>query len=73
MLASNPIKVILLPEGAFAGYIDQRRAEGADLAHLKPRHINPSDAELSLLKVRVKAVPEVEVVAEAKTEAVAGR
>ena len=77
MLDSNPMKVTLLPEGAFANYIAQRRAEGADLAHLKPRHINPSDAELSLLRARVKAVPEVEVAveaeAEAEAEAVAGR
>jgi len=71
MLDLNPIKVTLLPESAFANYIDQRRAEGADLAHLKPRHINPSDAELALLRTRVKAVPAVEVAAEA--EAVAGR
>ncbi len=72
-LDTIPIEVTLLPVGAFDNYITQRRAEGADLAHLKPRHINPSDAELSLLKVRVKAVPEVEVVAETETEAVAGR
>jgi len=69
----KPIDVTLLPEGAFANYIAERRAEGADLAHLKPRHINPSDAELSLLRARVKAVPEVEVTAEAEAEAVAGR
>jgi hypothetical protein len=75
MLDLNPIKVTLLPEGAFANYIAQRRAEGADLAHLKPRHINPSDAELAVLRARVKAVPEVEVTAEAEAEAeaVAGR
>jgi len=73
MLTLNPIKVTLLPEGVFANYIDQRRAEGADLAHLKPRHINPSDAELSLLRARVKAVPEVEIAAEAETEVIAGR
>jgi len=66
---SNPIEVTLLPEGAFANYIAQRRAEGADLAHLKPRHINPSDRELSLLKARVEAVPEVEVAAEAEVVA----
>ncbi|MBN2461992.1 MAG: GH3 auxin-responsive promoter family protein [Dehalococcoidia bacterium] len=64
-----PIEVTLLPVGAFDNYIAQRRAEGADLAHLKPRHINPSDAELSLLRVKVKAVPEVEVAAEAEAEA----
>ena len=66
---SNPIEVTLLHEGAFDNYIAQRRAEGADLAHLKPHHINPSDTELSLLKAKVKAVPEVEVAAEAEAEA----
>jgi hypothetical protein len=75
ILDPNPIKVTLLTEGAFANYIAQRRAEGADLAHLKPRHINPSNAELALLKVKVKAVPEVAVTAEAETgaEVVSGR
>ncbi len=67
----KPIEVILLPEGAFANYTAQRRAEGADLAHLKPPHINPSDRVLSLLGTKVEAVPEVEVAAEA--EAVTGR
>jgi hypothetical protein len=68
-----PIEVTLLPVGAFDNYIAKRRAEGADLAHLKPRHINPSDAELDVLRARVKAAPEIEVVAEAEAEAVAGR
>jgi len=63
-----PIEVSLLPEGAFANYIDKRRAEGADLAHLKPHHINPSDSELSLLRARVKTVREVPVSTEAETE-----
>jgi hypothetical protein len=69
VLDLKPIEVTLLPEGAFANYIAQRRAEGADLAHLKPRHINPSEKELSLLKARVEAVPEVEVAAEAEVVA----
>ncbi len=38
----KPIKVALLPQGAFDNYRAQRQAEGADLAHLKPPHINPS-------------------------------
>jgi len=71
MLDSNPIQVTLLPEGAFANYISQRQAEGADLAHIKPPHINPSEGVLSLLGAKVEVVPEVEVAAEAKTEAVA--
>ena len=43
------IKVDLLPKGTFAGYIARRQAEGADLAHLKPPHINPAEKILSIL------------------------
>jgi hypothetical protein len=57
MADPNPLEVTLLPDGAFITYIAQRRAEGADLAHLKPRHINPSERELLLLGEKVKAVP----------------
>ena len=71
ILDSNPIKITLLSEGAFANHIASRRAEGADLAHLKPRHINPSEKELALLRAKVEAMPGVEVVAE--TEVVARR
>ena len=73
VLDLKPIKVTLLLERAFASYIARRRAEGADLAHLKPHHINPSDAELDVLRARVKVAAEVEVAAEAETETVAGR
>jgi len=53
------VKVTLLPLGAFANYIAQRQVEGADLAHLKPPHVNPSEKVLSLLLGR----PEAEAVA----------
>ena len=53
------LEVTLLPEGAFSNYISQRRAEGAEPAHLKPRHINPPDKVLSLLLAKPKAVPRV--------------
>jgi hypothetical protein len=43
------IKLDILPKGTFADYISRRRAEGADLAHLKPPHVNPSDKVLSIL------------------------
>jgi len=43
------VEVSLLPEGAFSGFIARRQAEGADLGHLKPPHINPSDRVLALL------------------------
>jgi hypothetical protein len=43
------VDVTLLPRGAFANYTARRQAEGADLAHLKPPHINPSEKVLALL------------------------
>ncbi len=59
------VKVTLLPTGVFANYISKRRAEGAELAHLKPPHINPSDKTLSLLLSK----PETSAGVEAATEA----
>jgi len=56
------VEITLLPRGAFANYTSQRQAEGADLAHLKPPHINPSDKVLSLLLAKPE---EVKVEAEA--------
>lgn len=43
------VEVNVLSPGAFAYFTEQRRAEGADLAHLKPPHINPSQRVLDLL------------------------
>jgi len=60
VLGLKPIKVTFLPQGAFARYISQRQAEGADLGTIKPPHINPSDKVLSLLgapKIVVEAAP----------------
>ncbi len=60
VLNLNPIEVTLLPQGAFSNYDSQRQAEGIDIGHLKPPHINPSDEVLSLLvapKVAVEAAP----------------
>ncbi|MBM3118087.1 MAG: GH3 auxin-responsive promoter family protein [Chloroflexi bacterium] len=65
----NPLKVTLLSCGAFTDYIAQRRAEGADLAHLKPRHINPSERELSLLGEKMKVVPVEAAVTETEVAA----
>jgi hypothetical protein len=53
------VEVTLLPKGTFANYTAQRQAEGADLAHLKPPHINPPEEVLSHLLGR----PEAEAVA----------
>ena len=46
------VRVNLLPKGAFANYMSYRQAEGADLAHLKPPHVNPSQNVLSLLQAQ---------------------
>jgi len=46
------VEVNMLSPGAFAHFTEQRRAEGADLAHLKPPHMNPSSRVLELLTQR---------------------
>jgi len=61
------VEVNLLPQGAFANYTAQRQAEGADLAHLKPPHINATEKVLSLLMAKPE---EVKVGAEAEVAAV---
>ncbi|MFH1651799.1 MAG: GH3 auxin-responsive promoter family protein [Chloroflexota bacterium] len=45
------IKVKLLPRGTFASYTAARQAEGADIAHIKPPHINPSKRVLSMMGI----------------------
>ncbi len=42
-------KLTLLPCGAFQEYIARQRAAGAELAHLKPPHMNPSDTIINML------------------------
>jgi len=54
--ADLPLRISYLPAGAFSRYILRRQNEGADLGHLKPPHINPSDAVIANL-----AEPAVEV------------
>jgi hypothetical protein len=49
MLGENPLQVTMLPPGAFARYIDMKRKQGADLAHLKPQRINAKDEVIQLL------------------------
>ncbi len=66
LIGFKPIEVTLLPQGTFANYIAQRQAEGADLAHLKPPHINPSDNVLAQLSAKAEAKPEVAVPAKVK-------
>jgi phenylacetate-coenzyme A ligase PaaK-like adenylate-forming protein len=60
VLNSMPVRVTLLPKGAFENHINLRRSQGADLAHLKPRHINPTDKELAILGLPVAASTEAD-------------
>jgi hypothetical protein len=48
-MADFNVNVNLLPEGTFAGYMKRRQTEGADLAHLKTVHVNPSDEVMSAI------------------------
>ncbi|HEX9388792.1 MAG TPA: GH3 auxin-responsive promoter family protein [Anaerolineales bacterium] len=43
ILGCKPIQISLLKPGLFDGYMKQRQLEGADLAHIKPPHMQPSD------------------------------
>jgi len=49
ILGRNPIKVSLLKTGSFDAYMAQKQKEGADLAHIKPTHMQPSDQVMQLL------------------------
>jgi hypothetical protein len=56
MLEVQPLKVTLLPQGTFQAYFMEKQAAGADLAHLKPPHMNPSDEIISdLLRLSKRA------------------
>jgi hypothetical protein len=48
-LGLRSLEVTLLPQNAFRGYMLRQQAAGADLAHLKPPHINPSDGIIDCL------------------------
>ena len=45
----RPLDVTLLPENAFHLYKLRQQVAGAELAHLKPPHINPSDDTINFL------------------------
>ncbi len=49
MLGYSPLEVTVLSPGSFDRFIQQRLREGADLAHLKPARIQPTDEAIALL------------------------
>lgn len=48
-LKLQPLRVTLLSPGTFQRYTEEKRREGADLAHLKPIHINARQEVINLL------------------------
>jgi hypothetical protein len=49
VLDLKPLRVTVLPHGTFQAYILRQQAAGADLAHLKPPHVNPTEAQIDAL------------------------
>jgi hypothetical protein len=49
ILGCCPLQVSLLQPGSFERYMKQKQHEGADLAHIKPPHMQPSDQILERL------------------------
>ena len=49
MTGEQPLVVTLLAQGTFEHYLEKKRADGFDLAHLKPPHMNPPDQVLDEL------------------------
>ena len=43
------VKIRLLPRGTFQQYLLRKQQAGADLAHLKPPHLNPSNEIVEML------------------------
>jgi len=48
-LGLQPVRVTLLSPGTFDRYTEEKRKEGADLAHLKPTHMNPPESVIQRL------------------------
>ena len=47
LLQDHPLQVTVLSSGTFMRYYEQKRDEGADLGHLKPKHMSPSDTVIA--------------------------
>ncbi len=46
---TNPVRLTFLAPGSFDRYYDKKKQEGADLAHLKPPHMNATDEVIAVL------------------------
>jgi hypothetical protein len=43
ILGYNPLQISFLRDGSFESYMKEKQQQGADLAHIKPPHMQPSD------------------------------
>ena len=53
ILGICPLKITILPTGAFQAYLSKQRAAGVDPAHFKPPHVNPPDSAVDSLLTSV--------------------
>jgi len=49
MLGYQALNLTLLNIGSFSSYLDYQKSQGADLAHTKPPHMQPSKKQLNIL------------------------
>jgi hypothetical protein len=56
MIEKSALEVVVVAPGAFSAYMAERAAAGADLAQLKPPHMNPSDETIRILMKHSHAV-----------------
>jgi len=49
IFGDGQFRLTLLPKGAFGRYIEAQKQAGADLAHIKPPHMQPKDKVISRL------------------------
>ena len=49
MIEKRPLVVTMFSRGTFGAFMAEMQAEGADLAHLKPPHMNASNGEIERL------------------------
>jgi hypothetical protein len=56
MLGIWPLRVSLLPAGSFQRYYEKKKASGAELAHLKPPHMNASDTIIQELLGQAQSI-----------------
>ena len=55
MLMIDPLSVTIISTGSFAAYMKMKMESGADMAHLKPPHMQPPDKILDdLLSIMTK-------------------